>query len=160
MPTTRVLIKVINQLADNADNTDRAKVLRQCFYALLRYTEFHFTREEKVMEVCGFPAIDHHKHEHRVFTEHMRELARRFDDDEVLAADIVNDGLSQGLAEPPHSDPGPGVPSLCGTAQRGEDGGQGFPGQRDLVEPLKVRAERRAGPRESGGSVWLPGRRA
>ena len=89
----RVLIKVINQLADNADNTDRAKVLRQCFYALLRYTEFHFTREEQVMEACGFPAIDHHKHEHRVFTERMRELARRFDDDEVLAVDIVNDQL-------------------------------------------------------------------
>jgi hemerythrin-like metal-binding protein len=89
----RVLIKVINELAENANNPDRAKVLRQCLYALLRYAEFHFTREEKVLEACDFPAIDHHKDEHRVFTDHMRELARRFDDEEVLAADIVNDQL-------------------------------------------------------------------
>lgn len=94
----RVLIKVINELAVNSGKADRAKVLRQCLYALLRYAEFHFAREEKVMEACGFPAIDHHKDEHLAFTSHMQTLAAQMDDrqmkgDENAAGGIVDDDL-------------------------------------------------------------------
>ncbi len=95
----RVLIKIINELALNSENPARTKVLRQCLYALLRYAEFHFGREEKVMVACGFPAFDHHKEEHDAFIWQMQDLARHFDDDVLPAAEIVNYELNEYLKD-------------------------------------------------------------
>jgi hemerythrin-like metal-binding protein len=93
----RILIKVINELTLNAGSADREKVLRQCLYGLLRYAEFHFGREEKVMEACGFPAVEHHKDEHLAFTQHVQELAGRIDSGEAQALEVVNDELTDYL---------------------------------------------------------------
>ena len=89
----RVLIRIINQLAESERNEDHVSVLRQCLYSLLRYAEFHFAREEKVMAACEFPALTHHKGEHRAFTEHMRKLAAALDADDLPPAEIVNQEL-------------------------------------------------------------------
>jgi hemerythrin-like metal-binding protein len=89
----RVLIRIINQLAESEKNEDHVSVLRQSLYSLLRYAEFHFAREEKVLAVCEFPGMTHHKQEHRAFTDHMRKLAAALDDEELPAAEIVNQEL-------------------------------------------------------------------
>lgn len=89
----RVLIRIINQLAEYTRHADRVDVLRQCLYALLRYAEFHFAREEKVMTACDYPGLAHHKREHRAFTAHMRALAKALDADQPLTAEIVNQDL-------------------------------------------------------------------
>lgn len=81
------LIKVINQLEASVKDPNRRDVVRQCLYALLRYAEIHFKREERVMAACDFPRVEHHKSEHQDFAERIRDLARRFDDepDETVA---------------------------------------------------------------------------
>lgn len=89
----RVLIRIINQLAESEKNEDHVSVLRQSIYSLLRYAEFHFAREEKVLSNCEFPGMTHHKGEHRAFTDHMRELAAALDGDELPAAEVVNQDL-------------------------------------------------------------------
>ncbi len=89
----RVLIRIINQLADSRESGDPAAILRQCLYSLLRYAEFHFAREEKVMAACDFPGFTHHKEEHRAFTAHMKDLAEALDHDEPPVAEIVNQDL-------------------------------------------------------------------
>jgi hemerythrin len=89
----RVLIRIINQLAESATDDDHVGVLRQCLYSLLRYAEFHFAREEKVMTACDFPALTHHKQEHRAFTDHMQALAKALEEDEPPTAEIVNQDL-------------------------------------------------------------------
>jgi len=89
----RVLIRIINQLADNATAEDPVAVLRQCLYSLLRYAEFHFAREEKVMTACDYPALSHHKEEHRAFTGHMQSLAKALDEDEAPPAEVVDEDL-------------------------------------------------------------------
>lgn len=89
----RVLIRIINQLAESEKNEDHVSVLRQSLYSLLRYAEFHFAREEKVLATCEFPGMTHHKGEHRAFTDHMRKLAAALDDEELPAAEIVNQEL-------------------------------------------------------------------
>ncbi len=89
----RVLIRIINQLAESEKNEDHVSVLRQSLYSLLRYAEFHFAREEKVLTACEFPGMTHHKGEHRTFTAHMRKLAAALDDDELPAVEIVNQEL-------------------------------------------------------------------
>ncbi len=40
------LIKVINQLGVNAEDEARRNAIRQSLFALLRYAEYHFAREE------------------------------------------------------------------------------------------------------------------
>ena len=89
----RVLIRIINQLADSDAGENHVGILRQCLYSLLRYAEFHFAREEKVMSACAFPGLVHHKEEHKAFTDHMRRLAEALDDDDLPAAEIVNKDL-------------------------------------------------------------------
>lgn len=95
----RVLVKVINDLVRNARAEEPGTVLRQCLYALLRYAEFHFGREEAVMTACGYAAFEHHKGEHRAFTAHMRDLVRRLDEGALPASDIVNDELHEYLKD-------------------------------------------------------------
>ena len=89
----RVLIRIINQLAENKENNDQSGVLRQSLYSLLRYAEFHFAREEKVLTACHFPGMTHHKQEHRNFTDHMQKLARSMDEDELPAAEVISEDL-------------------------------------------------------------------
>ena len=89
----RVLIRIINQLAESAKNEDPASVLRQSLFSLLRYAEFHFAREEKVLSTCDFPGMSHHKGEHRAFTAHMKSLAESLDQDALPPAEVVGEEL-------------------------------------------------------------------
>ena len=87
------LIKVINQLGTIAEDQARQSAIRQSLFALLRYAEYHFAREEKVMAACQYPEIGEHKLEHRDFVERINHLHRRFDEDPEEAAAIVNEAL-------------------------------------------------------------------
>jgi len=89
----RVLFRIINQLAESKAKDDRSGILRQSLYSLLRYAEFHFAREEKVLTACDFPGMTHHKQEHRAFTGRMQELAKSLDDDELPATEVVSEEL-------------------------------------------------------------------
>ena len=70
----RQLIRVINQLGASYDDESRRNSVRQSLFALRRYAEFHFAREEKVMTVCGYPGIEEHRVEHRDFVTRIQDL--------------------------------------------------------------------------------------
>ena len=89
----RQLIRVINQLGASYDDEARRTSVRQSLFALRRYAEFHFAREEKVMAVCGYPGIEEHRVEHRDFVTRIQDLNRRFDDDPDRATEVVNETL-------------------------------------------------------------------
>ncbi len=93
------LIRVINQLSTDADDDSRRGAVRQSLFALLRYAEFHFAREEKVMAACSFPGIEEHKEEHRDFVARIRDLNQRFDEDPEGSAAIVNEDLLRFLQD-------------------------------------------------------------
>jgi len=42
---------------------------------LIDYTDYHFRREEAVMEVCGYPDLDSHRGLHRTLTAQVTDLA-------------------------------------------------------------------------------------
>jgi hemerythrin len=87
------LIKVINQLGADAEDEARRNAVRQSLFALLRYAEYHFAREEKVMAACRYPGVREHKLEHRDFVDRINRLHRRFDDNPEEAATVVNEAL-------------------------------------------------------------------
>ena len=86
----KMLVRVINQLANNAG---QAGALRQCIFALMRYAEFHFAREEHVLQACGFQELAEHKVEHEDFTAQIQALAKRFEEDPEAAAPEINEKL-------------------------------------------------------------------
>ena len=45
---------------------------------LVDYTLMHFDSEEKLMEKVGYPDLDPHKEQHRLFREKMLDLQRRY----------------------------------------------------------------------------------
>ena len=68
----RALIRLINRLHD-----DPAIDPGQVFDHLLAYIAFHFAREERILEACGFPGLDLHKNEHDAFRWFVRDLRGR-----------------------------------------------------------------------------------
>ena len=86
----RVLISVINELAENRGQEDKVSVLRGCFSHLRSYAEFHFAREEAVMRTVGYGALEEHQVEHRAFEAKMRELGTRLDSDPDEAIGEIN----------------------------------------------------------------------
>ncbi len=90
----RVLIAVINELAEIQGREDRVSELRGCFSHLKSYAEFHFSREEAMMRTAGFPALDGHQAEHRAFEAKMAELQETLEgDDGKAAVSAVNEKL-------------------------------------------------------------------
>ena len=68
------IIGIINQLHECLQHGSPADVLNETFDGLIAYVEFHFSREEKVIEACGYPYAKIHQEEHVVFTEHIYRL--------------------------------------------------------------------------------------
>ena len=88
------LMRIINQLAENAGDRAGEENLRQCIRALMRYAEVHFGREERVMAVCAFPALAHHQEEHRAFVNEMQALSGRFENDPEGLSTYITDELT------------------------------------------------------------------
>ena len=96
----RRLIDIINRLAENAGSgEDKEEQVRQCLYALMRYAETHFAREETVMKACDFPGLGHHLEEHGDFVGRIQRLTERFDQAPEKQSDVVNDELLQFLKD-------------------------------------------------------------
>ena len=76
----KALIAIINRLASamveapsqNSDELER--VIQQSMTALIRYTEYHFSREEAVLAAAGYATLDQHKREHKRFIRELQEL--------------------------------------------------------------------------------------
>lgn len=91
----RVLIGLINRLATCARGVDAggadarggdaccgggggATVVAEVLKGLIAYTRFHFRREERVMEACGYADLDAHREEHRLLSDEVGALSHRF----------------------------------------------------------------------------------
>lgn len=75
----QTLIGLINLLETHtADSIGAGGTVDQVLASLLAYTRFHFGREERVMEACGYPLFDAHRDEHRALGQEVRQLCHRF----------------------------------------------------------------------------------
>ena len=72
------LIAIINRLADSLDGDQANGVVQQALTALLRYTEYHFGREEAVLRAVGYDHLSHHREEHKRFIQELQELRADF----------------------------------------------------------------------------------
>ena len=70
----KCLIRLTNRLRENLQDGAGPDVLDEIFDGLIACIEFHFAREEKVMDACGFPDAKVCQAEHANFTQHIYEL--------------------------------------------------------------------------------------
>ena len=86
----QVLMNIINSLAEIAaggHTPRRAHRIRKALDTLVNYTKGHFGREEKVMGVCGFPALDAHHEEQQNFIYDVSAMSERISRNEGGAVD-------------------------------------------------------------------------
>ena len=69
----KAMIRIINLLC-KIDEEGGAQTMDVVLDTLVAYSQFHFGREERVMEVCGFPETLFHRTEHAGFAEYVRRL--------------------------------------------------------------------------------------
>ena len=74
----RALIDLINRLHEGMRGESGDEPPQDVFDTLIAYTEIHFAREEKVMQACGFPALDTHLDEHVDFTKRVYDIREKF----------------------------------------------------------------------------------
>lgn len=57
---------------------DEPPAIADALSELLLYTQTHFRREEKLMELGNYPGLERHRQYHRFFTEKVAETMARF----------------------------------------------------------------------------------
>jgi hemerythrin-like metal-binding protein len=67
----KAIIGLINRLHDSLQSGSEAVDLGEIFDGLIAYIEWHFAREEEIMEACGYPGFAEHRAEHVVFARYI-----------------------------------------------------------------------------------------
>lgn len=96
----KTLVGLINNLHRSIGDSEEYATLGSVLKALEDYAEHHFAREERVMEVCRYPALAAHANMHRRLAQQVRDLKARYDIDRtaVRAKDCL-DFLNKWLIE-------------------------------------------------------------
>lgn len=72
------LFSLANQLAESARQGQGKEPLEKIFEELLRYTQYHFSSEEKLMAAHGYPDAEQHKQAHQELIRKVAEAKRNF----------------------------------------------------------------------------------
>lgn len=78
----KVLINLLNQVNACVDQNEESFILTSVLSALTEYTEYHFAREEKLLEFCGYPKLDEHRAEHAHLAHQVRKIQDDFSADQ------------------------------------------------------------------------------
>lgn len=74
----RTLFNLANQLAEAARQGQGKAPLAEVFDELLRYTQYHFASEERLMAAHGYPATEQHKQAHQELIRKVSDAKRSF----------------------------------------------------------------------------------
>jgi hemerythrin len=74
----KVLISLLNQLGDAIHGNEPTDTVRRVLDALLDYTDYHFGREEQLMESASYPDIDAHKRTHATLRAQVADIRDRY----------------------------------------------------------------------------------
>ncbi|NQU57139.1 MAG: bacteriohemerythrin [Rhodospirillales bacterium] len=96
----RILVDLINQANACIDKRAESATLASVLGTLFDYTEYHFSREEKLMELAGYEGLEHHKKIHRTLAGQVNDIDLSFrENPENISAREVRDFLNNWLLE-------------------------------------------------------------
>jgi len=74
----KILIQALNDFIDALENDEGVFVTDGIFSVLLDYTNFHFSREEAILEACDYDDLAGHKQAHIELKEQLLDARRRY----------------------------------------------------------------------------------
>ena len=74
----KILVQALNDFIEAVENDEGVFVTDGIFSVLLDYSNFHFAREEAIMEACGYPDLENHKKTHESLKEQLLDARRRY----------------------------------------------------------------------------------
>ena len=96
----RILVDLINQANACIDKRAESATLASVLGTLFEYTEYHFSREEKLMELSGYDGLAAHKKIHRTLAGQVYYIDQSFRaNPENISAMEVRDFLNNWLLE-------------------------------------------------------------
>lgn len=87
------LINCISALEMSIENPDEKQRWAAIHYAIVQlsdYTRIHFTVEESLMRVLGYPELNAHVAQHGVFTAYLKDMERKSITHDVRGEEIVS----------------------------------------------------------------------
>lgn len=70
----KTLISLINDYTEALEQDEGLFVTDAIFQALEQYVQYHFSREERIMEQAGYPDLEAHKRAHRALESGFEDL--------------------------------------------------------------------------------------
>ncbi|WP_142850281.1 bacteriohemerythrin [Telmatospirillum sp. J64-1] len=96
----KVLVELINHVQDAIGDREEFSTLGSVLRALADYTDYHFAREEKLLELCGYPELDEHRESHAALIGKLQGISRRYEaEPESVRADEVLEFLRSWLKD-------------------------------------------------------------
>jgi len=77
-------ISIVNELHDSIMEGRGLSILEKLVKEMEEYTDFHFSKEEEMLEKAGWPELDRHKRIHFSFKQQITTLKR-----DILSGEIV-----------------------------------------------------------------------
>ena len=74
----KALIDLINSLHNELVLDEDSTKFDEFFEQLVIYIDYHFAREERVMQACDYPAFEAHREEHRQLAQEMHHIRDRY----------------------------------------------------------------------------------
>jgi len=74
----KILVQALNDFIDALENDEGVFVTDGIFSVLLDYTNYHFNREEAILEACGYEDLERHKQTHIELKEQLMDARRRY----------------------------------------------------------------------------------
>lgn len=92
------LVALVNELHTATSQGLGQTVVAKIMSELVSYTQTHLTREEREMELNGFPGLEEHKRTHVRFMNKLNDLQRKYAEGSITVASqlstILRDWLS------------------------------------------------------------------
>ena len=93
----KTIMKLINFSHQQIKDDHKDKILSSALNALIDYTLYHFTREEKLMADNNYPGLEDHKLQHQVMIDEIKRLETKYNEQGHEAFEEVSQFLSDWL---------------------------------------------------------------
>jgi len=93
------LVNIVNELHQAMVGGKGKEILGQSLTSLIKYTQFHFSTEEKLMQSHHYPDYLAHKAEHEQLTNTVLDFQRKFQSNEIGLTVEVMDFLKDWLGK-------------------------------------------------------------
>ncbi len=87
------LVGILNEVIEARNENKQAEIISKTLDELVKYTQYHFSDEEKFMEEHNYPRIDEHKLLHKELINEVEKITRDFNADNIEKVDEVFDLL-------------------------------------------------------------------